>query len=107
MSDDDQMSRIERGALCVLVLHEAWLFSMETIDQQFRDHKITGYKKRRLKSKYTSFYESARTRYLKEDMNIVELEGDAKTMLMMLNDLGVDGFQLLWKFWNGLNDDNL
>ncbi len=50
----------ERGVVSVWVVHEAWLFSMETIKKLFEEKKITVIKKRRLESKYTSFYQNSR-----------------------------------------------
>jgi hypothetical protein len=87
----------ERGVLSVWVLHEAWLFSMEEIEKRFKENKITAVKKRRLESKYTSFYEKANSRVkkLRTANDILMLENDAKEMMLMLADLGVDPYKKL------------
>jgi hypothetical protein len=92
-----EMTWGERGVLSVWVLHEAWLFSMEEIEKLFKENKITAVKKRRLESKYTSFYKKAqsRVRNFKTGEDILMLEHDAKEMMLMLADLGVDPYKKL------------
>ncbi|MEI9909750.1 MAG: hypothetical protein WDO71_08790 [Bacteroidota bacterium] len=87
----------DRGVLSVWVLHEAWLFSMETIEKLFKEKKITEIKKRRLESKYASFYQKSRPKNLKTADDILRLEENARKMMLMLADLGVDEYKLLYK----------
>jgi len=85
----------ERGVLSVWVLHEAWLFSMEEIEKLHNEKKITAAKKRRLESKYTSYYEKSRPQNLKSAEDILEIEENARKMTGLLADLGVDPFKKL------------
>jgi hypothetical protein len=85
----------ERAILSIWVLHEAWLFSIETIERRFQENRITETKMRRLKSKYTTFYKNAKLFKLNTVEDILHLENNARKMMMMLNDLGEDAHKLL------------
>ena len=99
ITKDKELTFGERGVLSVWVLHEAWLFSIEIIEKRYKEKKITTAKKRRLESKYTSFYENSRPKNLKTEDDILCLEENARTMMVMLADLGVDAYKLLSKLF--------